>query len=130
MKKFQTIFSVIVSSTLLFNINFPYVCNAETEKITTLYDIYSLQETAQNEYNKMMYEFASNSNAVMTCGTTEVIMDMEIDYPDNYAGACFNADGSQKLDIYLTDDNNDAYLEILETKTPLIFTMQNFLWTN
>lgn len=41
-------------------------------------------------------------------------MDMEIDYPNNYAGACFNADGSQKLDIYLTDDNKDAYLEILD----------------
>lgn len=67
MKKIQTIFSIIVSSALLININFPYVCNAESEKIAILSDIYSSQETAQNEYNKMIYQFASNSNAVMIC---------------------------------------------------------------
>lgn len=61
-----------------------------------------------------MYSFASGTDALMTCGTTELIMDMKVDYPDNYGGACYNAYDSNKLDIYLTDNDTSDYLDVLD----------------
>ena len=64
-----------------------------------------------------------------TLNQNNQIAEIEIDYPDNYAGACYNACGDGKIDIYLTDDQKENYTSFLIVMR-LIFTKLILHWMN
>ncbi len=67
-------------------------------------------------YGELLDGFALSSTALLKSSERKIAMD-DIDYPDDYAGAYFNADGDRKLNIYLTDfENLDYYKDILGDK--------------
>lgn len=74
------------------------------------------EEEIQEEFNKLIYSFAVESDSIQFYDISGMAMysDSDIDFPDNYAGACYCADGNAALDIYLTDDNKDAFLDVLD----------------
>ena len=109
----KRIFSVLVSLTLMSNaISFISV------QALSIDEVYVSEETAQQEYDELIYSFVYGENAAAATSNLSIGMsETQVDYPSNYAGACYDANGSNKLDIYLTDDDVNEYLHILDYST-------------
>ena len=76
---------------------------------------YCTEEIALEQFNKLMMSFDKgfgdeNKRYVVVLREG----DKAYSFPDNYAGACYNAEGKGKLNIYLTDDNIKPYLTVLD----------------
>lgn len=85
--------------------------NADEQAVNIKY------EEIYDDYNRMINSFAYDCvfyNKTRSLDQNEQISEIAIDYPDNYAGACYNANDDGKLDIYLTNKEKEDYIAFFE----------------
>lgn len=118
MKIAKRIIVLTFTAVTILGLNSNFIDSSSAEQIDD-YTSYELADDIFNyediyeEYNNMINSFAYDciyTNRTRELDQNNQISEMEIDYPDNYAGACYNANGDGKLDIYLTDDQKENYI--------------------
>lgn len=123
MKASKKIFAWALISIITLGLNSNFIDSSAEEQqddcieYDFAYDISNYEDIYEG-YNDMINSFAYEcvfASRTRTLNQNNQIAEIEIDYPDNYAGACYNADGDGKIDIYLTDDQKENYTAFFES---------------